>query len=48
MYLPGSLFAPDFLFDLAATPLLSVNHGDFVNELEKAMQTKSEIIAKQG
>lgn len=48
MYLPGSLYAPDFPFDLAATPLLSINQGNFTNELEKAVQAKSEIIAKQG
>ncbi len=46
MYLPGSLYAPDFPFDLAATPLLSINQEDFTNELKKAVQTKSEIIAK--
>ena len=48
MYLPGSLYAPDFPFDLAATPLLNINQENFTNELEKAIQAKSEKIAKQG
>ena len=48
MYLPGSLYAPDFPFDLAATPLLTISQQDFTNELERAVQDKSEIIAKQG
>ena len=48
MYLPGSLYAPDFPFDLAATPLLNINQENFTKELEKAIQAKSEKIAKQG
>ena len=48
MYLPGSLYAPDFPFDLAATPLLNIDQENFTKELEKAIQTKSEKVAKQG
>ena len=48
IYLPGTLYAPDFPFDLAATPLLNVKQEDFTNELEKAVQNKSKIIAEQG
>ena len=48
MYLPGSSYAPDFPFDLAATPLITISQQDFTNELEKAVEEKSEIIAKQG
>ena len=48
MYLPGSLYSPDFAFDLAATPLLTISQQDFTNELTKAIQRKSKIIAEQG
>ena len=48
MYIPGSLFAPDFPSDLAATPLLTIKQEDFTIELEKVIRRKSEIIAAQG
>ena len=35
MYIPGSLYAPDFPFDLAATPLLTINRESFTNDLER-------------
>lgn len=48
MYLPESLSPPSFPFDLAATPLLTIDQRSFTNEMEKAIQGKSEKIAKQG
>ena len=48
MYLPESLSPPSFPFDLAATPLLTIDQKKFTNELEKAIQVKSEKIARQG
>ena len=48
MYLPGSIYAPDFPSNLAATPLLTIRQEDFTNELEAAIRKKSEIIAAQG
>ena len=48
MYLPGRLYAPDWPYDFAATPLLTITQTDFTNELEKAIEKKSEIIAAQG
>ena len=48
MYLPGSIYAPDFPSDLAATPVLTIKQEDLTNELETAIRKKSEIVAAQG
>ena len=48
MCLPESLSPPSFPFDVAATPLLTIDQKSFTDELEKAIQGKSEKIAKQG
>ena len=48
VYLPGSLFAPDWPLTLAATPLLTIRQEDFEKELATAVKKKSEIIAAQG
>ena len=48
MYIPESLSPPSFPFDVAATPLLTIDQKSFTDELEKAIQGKSEKIAKQG
>ena len=48
MYVPRTSYAPDFPFDLAATPLININQENFTNELVRAIQTKSVKFAKQG
>ena len=48
MYLPGSIYDADFPSDLSVTPLLTIRQEDFINELEKKLQGKSEIIKEQG
>ena len=48
MYLPGRLYAPDWPYDFAATPLLTIRQEDFAIELEEAVRKKSKIIAAQG
>ena len=48
MYLPGRLYTPDWPYDFAATPLLTIRQEDFAIELEKAVRKKSEIITAQG
>ena len=48
LYLPESLSPPSFPFDVAATPLLTIDQKLFTNELEDAVRGKSNKIAEQG
>ena len=48
IYLPGSFFAPNCPSDFAATPVLDIQAGDFIRQLESAVANKSRIIAEKG
>lgn len=48
IYTPRSLIGPDFPEDLTVIPELTITHEGFTQELESALQNKSQKIARQG